>query len=145
MYTNRFEYDRLPEYLRTASMQVRKDYIRAELLKIYPKYASQASEFRVFDEIAFREKYNLSQTLPLTLTRLTTSIPYITVNSEDFRYNDGTTTRQIQSLNFFTLTQANLNSLLEQIRYDFSKYQLMRWNLPDGTHEWRLGFNMIVR
>ena len=145
MYTNRFEYGALPEHLRTASMQARKDYIRAELLKLYPKYESRTSEFRVFDEIAFREKYNLSQTLPLTLARLTASIPYIEVSGEDFRYNDQGTTRQIQSLNFFTLTQANLNSLLQQIRYDFSDYQLMRWNLPDGTHEWRLGLNMVVR
>ena len=145
MYTNRFEYETLPEYLRSASMQVRRDYIRVELLKLFPKYETQTSEFRVFDEIAFREKYNFSQTLPLTLTRLTSTLPYIEVSGEDFRYDENGRTRQIQSLNFFTLTQTNLNSLLEQIRYDFSDYQLMRWLLPDGTYEWRLGFNIVVR
>ncbi len=145
MYTNRFEYGTLPENLRSASMTERKNLIRAELVKLYPKYQARASEFRVFDEIAFREKYNLSQTLPLTLPRLTSVLPFISVNAEDFRYTESGATRQIQSLNFFTLTDQNLSSLLEQVRYNFSEYQLMRWNLPNGTHEWRLGFNMVVR
>jgi len=145
MYTNRFEYGTLPENLRSASMTERKNIIRAELVKLYPKYQARASEFRVFDEIAFREKYNLSQTLPLTLPRLTSALPYISVNAEDFRFTESGTPRQIQSLNYFTLTDQNLSSLLEQVRYDLSEYQLMRWNFPDGTYEWRLGFNIVVR
>ena len=125
LYTNRFEYGELPENLRTASMAERKDFIRAELVRLYPSYQTRASEFRVFDEMAFMDRHNLSYELPLTLDRLTSTLPYITVNAEDFRFTEGGMTRQIQSLNYFILTDRNLTLLLEQIHYDLSEYQLM--------------------
>ncbi|MCH8518329.1 hypothetical protein LAT59_01000 [Candidatus Gracilibacteria bacterium] len=145
MYTNRFDYGTLPEDLITASLQDRKKYIRNSLADIYDIYKHIASRYRIFDEIVFREKYNFGPIIPFSISTVTSRLTYIEVNGETFRYIDNGTQRQIQRFNFFILTDTNIDSLLEQIKYDLTDYTLMKWMHADGTHEWRFGFNMEVR
>jgi len=144
MYTNRFEYGNLPEEFRIMSMDDRQEYIRNALSDLFnTKYNDTASMYRIFDEIVFRDNLGIWLKTPFTVWDITSSIPYIEVDAETYRYIENGRQIQIERLNFFTLTDINISALLRQIQYDLSEYTLIKWININGTHEWRLGFNIV--
>lgn len=146
MYTNRFEYGSLPEEFRTMSMDNRREYIINALWNLYTeKYKNNTSVYKIFDEIVFRDTLSIWFNTPFTVSLIISKIPYIDVNWEAYRYTENGMQVQINRLNFYTLTDANISALLRQIQYNLSDYTLIKWNNSNGTHEWRFGFNIERR
>lgn len=136
-YTNRYDYYSLPTYLKTESLESRKKLIKENLSKFTTKYESR--DYILLRPFSFRQNNSLKYDDVLTIEKLKKIIPYFEV--KDYKYSDNWIEKIISTLDFYTITDKNIESLLTQVNYKMDWYILFKWE--DWTY--RLGYNVKIR
>ncbi len=142
LYTNRFDYEDTPESYKTLSLQARNDIVAREIYTASSRY-SPDSGYLLLQPAHFRKQHNISIDTQITPQVLAESIPVYRVDGNSFSFNDNGTQRQIRSLKFFSLNADNTESILNQLQYDFTDHYLFDWELPNGTREYRLWYDVV--
>ncbi len=140
-YTNRYNYWNTPESLKTTSLQYRKNLIQKNLSTLVEKYSNQwytlmkPLEFKSqfwyqYDEIIRPENYS-------NIAPIYNVANYVYQNEEEDSFN-------IKKLQYFPIAHqtSDLGQILEQINYQTDDYTLFYWQLDDGSHEYRMAYNI---
>lgn len=144
-YANRFEYNNLPEYLETASMDERIKLIFNNLSNLLPKYGEGAKNYIIFKPVLFYQEYGIPQGANITLDYLSDTLQYFDVSEDDYTFIENNQTRRITKFQYYVLTDENILWILDTINYDLTWSYLFRWTLDNGTIEWRLAYDVELR
>lgn len=127
-YTNRFDYGSLPWDLKVANLDTRKSYIHNKLSWLYDKYAD--NNYNLLKSIGFNKKYWLSETEKMTIEKLKELVPNFEAN--DYKYVDNGVEIEINDIDYHTITDTNIDTVLEKIWYDLNWIKLFKWD--NGTY-----------
>ena len=137
-YTNRYLYEELPPELRSKTMDYRKNLISYNLSSLVSKYEKQ--NFNLLKEFKFRNKHNFKYNENISLTNFSKILPLH--NVEDFTFTEKWETKNITKLSYFTLSNDNIDVILNQLNYSISWYKYFKWNNWDWTYDYRLAYNL---
>lgn len=135
-YTNRYDYGESNEVLEKAPLKYREQYVKKQLIWVFQKYRN--SNYNILKELQFREKYSLDFLKQLTLNDIYNSIDFIEVKN----FTIQSTQERITNLQFYNITDKNINNILKQIDYDFDTYTLIKWQENNWEIIYRIWFNI---
>ncbi len=137
-YTNRFDLNTLPKYLKSLSLEERKKIVLRNLYEISYKYKDQ--DFNLFNLINFKREFNIKNSEKITLENFWKILPMKTVSN--FSFTKDWKKRQITKLNFFELENIDLENLLEQLNYDLEWKYFFKWIDKKWNTSYRLAHSI---
>ena len=140
-YTNRYNEDELPSYIRTLSLENREKLIVQNIYSISEKYKN--SDYKLLKLIKFKKEHNIKYDEKITLNNFSKFLPKRTVS--DFSFIQNWTKKQIVSLSFYNIDTFDLELLLEQLNYNLDWYYFFEWYDKDWKKTYRLGYNVVIR
>ena len=123
-YTNRYNYWTLPSYLKTESLESRENIIKENLSKLSDKYKN--TNYLLLQPFTFRYENNLVYNEQITVDKLKEILPYYEVS--DYKIIKDNQEKIISDLKFYTVNNSNIESLLDQIKYNLEWYKLLKWD-----------------
>jgi hypothetical protein len=144
-YANRFHYDELPKTFETANNEQIRQYIFNVLSNLVNKYGPQAYEYLVFAPVKFRNTYNISANTLITPEILAQKIGVSQVENNSFRFQKNEKTLTITGIRYYILTSDSTQGTLDSLNYQVDDMTLFDWELPDGSREWRLAYELTTR
>ncbi len=136
-YTNRYEYNQSNQVLEKSPLSYRKQYVQKQLVWVFQKYKN--SDFNILKELQFRDSYNLDYYKKLSITDIYNSVDYTEVETFKITW----TNQSIKNLQYYDITDENIENILKQINYDFNNYTLLKWINEDWEIIYRIWFNII--
>lgn len=137
-YTNRYEYLDSNVVLEKSPLSYRIQYVQKQLVWVFQKYKN--SDFNILKELQFRDTYNLDYYKPFTLNDLYNKIDYKEVEKFKIKW----TNQYIKNLQYYDITDKNIENILKQINYDFNDYTLLKWINEDWEIIYRIWFNITI-
>lgn len=138
-YTNRYDYWNNNKILEKAPLNYRKQYIRKQLVTIYPKYKN--TNYNIIKEIQFRDFYKMDYYKDLNLEILKASIGYTKVSN--FTFTENNEQKRITKLNFYTLNNSeDIRVILKQLNYNLEWHKLFEWEDGKWNISYRLWFDL---
>ena len=138
-YTNRFDFDTIPEDIKSTSDAYREQYIINNTVALLDKYY----DYNLLKPLVFRKENSIPYTKELDLDDLIMIVP--TYNVENFRFIKNGTIKTITSLKYYTLGSISIEDLVHQLNYDLDDYYLFNWKMEDGSSQYRLAYNVSLR
>ena len=140
-YTNRYNYDDLPEYIKDLSLEWRKDLIQKNLNSLTTKYKN--SDYKLLELIKFKKKHRINFDEKITLDNFSKILPNYVVNN--FTFYKWSEKNQILSLKYFNLESTNLENILDQLNYNLNWHYFFKWFNDDWTFSYRLGYDVELK
>lgn len=141
-YTNRFNIEDLPEYLKTTPYTERASIVQRNLATILNKY--QDSTYNLFDLIKLKVKYKIPVENKISIENLKKMIPFYEINT-DFQYTQNWETKYIQKLSYYPIARdSEVEIVLSQLGYDVTNTKLFKWKIWDNNYEYRLWYNIVI-
>ncbi len=137
-YTNRYEYMDSNEVLEKSPLNFREQYVQKQLVWVFQKYKN--SNYNILAELQFREKYSLDYYKKFWLTDIYNSIDYTQVEKFKIKWSN----QYIKNLQYYDITDKNIDNILKQINYNFKDYTLLKWINEDWEIIYRIWFNIII-
>ena len=138
-YTNRYEYNQSNDVLEKSPLSYREQYIQKQLVWVFHKYKN--SNYNILAELKFRDKYSLDYYKKLTLNDIYNSVSYKEVENFKIKWSN----QSIETLQYYDITDKNIENILKQINYNFSDYTLLKWINTDWEIIYRVWFNIIIK
>ncbi|MFK7779799.1 MAG: hypothetical protein QM490_01515 [Candidatus Gracilibacteria bacterium] len=135
-YADRFDYGTLPEYLKTTSLEYRKNLINENLSQLTSKYENK--NYLLLKSFTFKENNQILFSEKMTIKKLENIIPTFEVNNYKFKENNQT--KKIINIKYYTINDTNIETLLKQLNYNLEGYKLLKWD--NGTY--RLVYSIIT-
>lgn len=139
-YTNRYDVDNLPEYLKDKDKDFRKWVINQKILLLIPKYRN--SWYNILKPYILKLDNWIKADKKLDIEDLKKIMWYYDV--ENLKFIKDWKTRNINSLQYYVVDWNSVESLLEQIEYNFNWYYLFKWKLDNWSYEYRLAYDVVV-
>jgi len=141
-YTNRYDENKLPEYLKNLSLKERKKIILKRLYDIYPKYKDQ--NYNLLKNIDFRIKHNISYDEEITLENFSKILPKKVVSN--FSFYDDWVKKYILKMKYFPIdTNTDFDALLEQLNYNLDWYYFFEWYDKNWNKSYKLAYDVVVK
>ena len=137
-YTNRYDFDKIPEVLKTKNLEFRKEIIVKNTLPLISKY--KKSWYNILKPYIWKEKHWIKLDKKLDINDLKKITHYHTV--ENFKFTRNWTKVSIKSLQYYKITDSWVDDLMEQINYNLNWYYLFKWKLENWDYEYRVGYNV---
>jgi len=143
-YTNRFIYKNTPEYLKTKSLEYRKNFTKTRIFDLFTnKYKN--SNYLITKPFQFRKKYWLQYNEKITTSNLNKILPLYEVKDFSFSHPNSWETKAIKKLKYFVIDNNTLENIIEQVKYDLEWYYFFKWQLPNSRYEYRLAYGVEFR
>ena len=133
-YTNKFDYGTLPSNLKSTNLESRKILIQNNLLKISDKYVNK--NYLLLKPFTFRKANSLTYNEKIKVETIKNIIPSYDVNN--YKYKDNNQVKSITTLDYYTINDSNIETLLKQIDYNLDWFKLFKWD----NWTYRLSYNV---
>ena len=137
-YTNRFDLDKVPEELKTKSLDERKIHILKNIVPLLNKYEN--SWYNILRTHLLKKKHDIKLMNKFDLDSLKKILPFHEVI--DFRFIKDWKTILIKNLAYYKMEDDLVEDLIKQLNYDFTGHYLLKWKLEDWSYEYRVGYNL---
>jgi len=135
-YTNRYNFWTLPSYLKSESIEARKNFINKNLSKLSSKYKN--NNYLLLKPFDFRNNNNIAYNEQISIDKLKEILPYYEVN--DNKIIENNEEKVISDLKFYTVNNTNVENLLDQIKYNLNWYKLLKWD----NWSYRLAYKLYL-
>lgn len=135
-YTNKYAFWTLPSYLKTETLESRKNLIRNNLSKLISKYESK--NYILLKPFVFKTKNGLSTDEKITIEKLKNIIPYYEVT--DSKYLENNQEKKILKIDYYTIDDSNIEILLNQVDYNLDWLKLFKRD----DWKYRLSYNLNI-
>ena len=145
LYANRFDYWTTPEYLKSKSLNYRKNIVNQNLSKLLSKYSWK--KYLILQQVNFNKKYNIEIWKNITISQAKKILPYYEItekSSWELVFYKNWVKKNITKFQYFTINDENLWQVLEQLNYKLDWLYLFKWN-KNWKIEYRLWFNVIIK
>lgn len=137
MYVNRFDGMNIPENLKKLSLQERKNIVMKNMYEIYLNYRNftlmNTIRNRKYLQIDFDEKINLALVVEKMWAEEVQSGEFY---HEWYKF-------VIRSLNYYLLTENNVESIISSPKIDLENMYLLKWYRSDWWFDYRLAYDVI--
>ncbi len=123
-YTNKYDFGKLPWYLKAKNLENRRNIVQNNFLNILDKYEDK--NYLLLKPFTFRKANSLAYNEKITIETIKNIIPNFEVI--DFKYKENNQVKLITNLNYYTVNNSNIETLLKQINYNLDWYRLFIWN-----------------
>jgi len=135
-YTNRYDYWKLPEYIKSLSLEKRKEIIFNNLAKLVDKY--NWKNYLLLKPFEFRKKYNLPLKQLLTISDLKNVLKYYYVDDYKF-YDERWQKRYITSIVYYQVDDSTIEKVLaDNFNYKIDWLYLFKWKDSNWNISYRL-------
>jgi len=141
IYTNRYDYDKLPEELKTKSRDYIKSHIAWKTAPIVLKY--KYSWYNILKPFILK----LENWIKIDKKLDTTDLIKImwSYNVDNFRFIKNWVTKTITNLKYYKVIDSNIETIVEQMDYNFSNKYLFKWKLDNWSYEYRLWYDVELK
>lgn len=139
-YTNKFDYNTLPENFKTASQEYINNYVNTNLFNLVKKYEND--DYLILRKAKFKYKNNFNATEDITISNLYKAMPLYTVKNNTFIKD--WKEYFISKVFYYKITNSTLDWTLEQINYDTSNYYFFKRYNSDWNYEYRLWYDLEI-
>lgn len=137
-YTNRYDKDELPDYIKDDSLEVRESIIFNNLYKIASKYSD--SDYNILKPFKFRIENGFDSKV-LWVEDFSKVIRSYYV--DNFYFSDGIKNYHISKFKYFVVNDSNIeNTIKYNFNYNLDWLYLFKWKLDDWNYEYRLWYNV---
>lgn len=145
LYSDRYEYENLPENMKIMSSDERKKIVKGNLYNLAIKYWDK--DFLLLKPYYFRIKYNLNFEQKIIKETLKNIIPYYEVNGSDFTTTINGKMEYIQQVEYIKIKNDDddLEPILESKNFNMDWIYLLKWYLWPNQYEYRLGYNLKMK
>lgn len=138
LYTNRYDFEKIPEEIKQTNIETRKKLISKNIEPLISKYKN--SWYLLLKPYLLKINNWISIDKKLDIADLTKILKYAEV--VDFKFTLDWKTKSIAWYNYFLITDDNAEELMEQTRYDTTNYYLLKWKLDNLKYEYRLVYDL---
>ncbi|MDP2091272.1 MAG: hypothetical protein Q8K30_06780 [Candidatus Gracilibacteria bacterium] len=138
-FTNRYDFDKLPEYLKNKDLEFRKGIINQKTLLLLSKY--NKSGYNLLKPYLIKLNNGIKVDKKIDIEDLKTIITYSEV--DNLKVSISGKNKNIASLSYYIIESSSLESMLEQLDYNLDGYYLFKWKLDNGGYDYRLAYNVI--
>lgn len=138
-YTNRFDYWKTPENLKTETLEYRNNLIRTNLSKLTTKYKDD--DYNLLKPFKFKQNYNLNPIKNITATDLINAVGYKDMINYEITLNGKK--KNIKNLNYILFEDEIIEIFLEQVNYDLSWYMILKWYKDNGEVQLIIANNIV--
>jgi len=136
MYSNRFDWKEIPKNLYILSLNNRKNLVNKNLYNLYEKYKDYPLMYKVKNKIFLWLSYDEN----ITLEKLSKKLPFYEVINNS--YIDNWVKKNIKSLNYYNLTQENLETVIINPKVNLENMVLLKWINKNQEVEYRLAYDL---
>lgn len=140
-YTNRYTFDKLPSYLKDESKDNLLTFIAKRIAPMVYKY--RYSGYNILKPFTLKLDYWIDLEKILDTEDLKKIMGYYEV--DNFKFVKNWVTKSIVSLKYYNVIDSKIETMIEQINYNFDWYYLFKWKLSDWSYEYRLAYDVILK
>jgi hypothetical protein len=137
-YTNRYDFDKIPSFLKEKSLEYREDFISKRISSLLYKYKD--SWYNILRLYLIKYENGIDLNKKLDIEDLKKIIPYYEVNNWNIIIN--WREENISNIKYYLIDDSKVENILEQLDYNFEWYYLFKWKLENWTYEYRLSYNV---
>jgi len=137
--SNRFEWFIISEDLKNKSLNEREKIVLKNMHTLYKDY----QDYTLMSKIKNRIFLWLDYSDNLTIDKLSKSMKFYTVSNNSYM-DDDLKLYNIKSLNYYAVTDENIEKILLSLNYDISNKILFKWYDKDWKISYRLAYNIIT-
>lgn len=139
-YTNRYDFDKIPEYLKTTDLSFRKNLIINNIVPLVPKYKD--SWFNILKLYLFKSDNWIALNKIINIDDLKNITKYYETNWVEIIINWAKKT--VTNLQYYLVDEEQIDDILEQLNYNLNWYYLFKWKLSNWTYEYRLWYDVVI-
>lgn len=136
-YTNRYDENDLPEYIKWLNLEERKNLILKNLYNLLWKYNN--SNYKLLDLVKLKKNHNIDYNKKINLKNFSKILPIKEVSN--FSFYDNWVKKQIKKFKYFEINDNNIENILEQLDYDLKWYYFLKWYKKDWSFKYRLWYD----
>lgn len=137
-YANRYTFEKIPNYLKEESLDYRKKYITKKITPLISKY--RYSNYNILKPYTLKLDHWIDIEKKLDIEDLKKIMDSYKV--ENFVFKKNGVSKSIKTLQYYKLTNLQVNSILDQLNYNLYWHYLFEWKLENWTSEYRLAYNV---
>ena len=140
-YTNRYDFDKIPSFLKEKSLEYREAFIKKRIASLVYKYKD--SWYNILKPYVLKYENWIELTKTLDLEDLKKILWYSEVVNWSTYIN--WVKKQISNINYYEINDSNVENIIKQLNYNFDWFYLFKWKLDDWSYEYRLAYNVIFK
>lgn len=138
-YTNRYNFEKIPSFLKSEWLSYRKNFINKRIASLLFKYKDSWYNILKPFLLKYENKIDLNKTLDIS--DLKKIMWYYDVSNWKFIKN--WIIKEISHLNYYTINDLDVENIINQLNYNLNWYYLFHWKLDNWNYEYRLAYNII--
>lgn len=139
-YTNRYDFEELPEYLTSYTLNDRKKEVKKALSKLTKKYKDQ--KYLLLAPLEFRSTSGLAYDSKITFESLKKLIPYYEMQS-DYSITINGKKKYISFFQYYNLAnEDDIENVLSMRNFDMKGLYLFKWIWSSWNIQYRLGYDV---
>ncbi|MCD5380906.1 hypothetical protein LR004_03165, partial [Candidatus Gracilibacteria bacterium] len=146
LYANRFDYGTTPELLKTKSLEYRINFVNQRLSLLEDKYKTM--NYLLLESAHFNKKNGLKVGEKIDINSAKKILEYGEVTEEnngELKINIDGSIKNITKLQYYVVDDTSVGQLIEHKNYNTTGLYLFKWNKLDGTSEYRVGFDVVIK
>ncbi len=140
-YTNRYNFEKIPSFLKSKSLEYREAFIKKRISSLIYKYKD--SWYHLLKPYLLRLKFNIDLSKDLNIDDLKIIIPYYQVDNWKIQIN--WVIKNITNINYYNVDNSNVEIILNQLDYKLDWYYLFYMKNDTWVYEYRLAYDVIFK
>jgi hypothetical protein len=140
-YTNRYDYNKTPEYLKEKDLDFRRNFITKNIIPLLPKYKN--SGYNLLKPYLLKLNKWIAIDKNIDIEDLKKIMGYYEVIDNQF-IQKWIKKTIIKPYNYYTIEDNSIESLLSQIGYNFDWYYLFKFILQNWEYKYWLAYGVFT-
>ena len=138
-YTNRYNFKKMPSFLKEKSLKYRKEFISKRIAALLYKYKD--SWYNLLKIYLIKNKYNIDLNKKLDIEDLKKIISYYEIKNWNITIN--WIKKSINNMKYYIIDDSNIENILNQLNYKLEWFYLFKWKLDNWNYEYILTYDII--
>jgi len=141
IYTNRYDFNNLPQYLKEKDKDFLKWFITQNIIPLLPKYKN--SWYNILKPYLMKLNNWIDVDKELDIEDLKKIMWYYEVI--DMKFTKNWTKNTITNINYYLIDNTDIDDLMVQLNFNIDWYYLFKWKLDNWNYEYRLAYNLVIK
>lgn len=120
MYTNRYNLGKTPEFIKTLTLEERKNIVSQNIYNLHNKYKNYT--YNIFNIVKLKKELWILANQSIKLSDLVKKYWYLEINN--WKIKVWNSWKYLKKLNYYDLNDADVLAFLSQINFNFSWYKI---------------------
>lgn len=122
-YTNRFDFWKTPEFLKKINIEKRQKYVEKNIYNIYDKYKNDS--YNILKIVKLKKELWLKAEQEISIENIVKKFWFYKMD-KNWKINIDWKEKYIEKMNYFEISDKNINDFLHQIKFDLENYKIFQ-------------------